>query len=244
MKTPQSNIAMLIDCDNVSSKYIDSVINDLSKYGTINIRNAYGNWKDKRLQGWEDILLKYNIKPIQQFAYTKGKNASDIAMVIDIMDLLYTKELEAIALITSDSDFTPIVSRVLSNGLTVYGYGEEKTPEPFVNACSQFIYVEKLFDYTKEEEASVSTSNKLTKTQLRKDTKLVALLRKAAEQTSDDGGWSNIAALGLYINQNSSFSPINYGYKKLGELIKATELFDIKILGENRTIMLIKDNRI
>jgi uncharacterized LabA/DUF88 family protein len=136
-----------------------------------------------------------------------------------------------------------VVSRILSNGITVYGYGEEKTPESFVNACSQFIYVEKLFDYTKEDVACSSTNNKLTKVQLRKDTKLVALLRKAAEQTSDDSGWSNIAAVGLYINQNSSFSPINYGYKKLGELIKATELFDIRILGENKTVMLIRDNR-
>ena len=244
MIIPQINIAMLIDCDNVSAKYVDSIINDLSKYGTINIRNAYGNWKDKRLQGWEDVLHKYNIKPIQHFAYTKGKNASDIAMVIDIMDLLYTKDLGAIALVTSDSDFTPVVSRILSNGITVYGYGEDKTPESFVNACSQFIYVEKLFDYTKEEDTtSVNSNSKLTKVQLRKDTKLVALLRKAAEQTSDDSGWSNIAAVGLYINQNSSFSPINYGYKKLGELIKATELFDIKILGENKTVMLIRDNR-
>ncbi|WP_419769264.1 MAG: NYN domain-containing protein [Candidatus Marinarcus sp.] len=243
MKTPQTNVAMLIDCDNVSAKYIESIINDLSKYGTINIRNAYGNWKDKRLQGWEDVLHKYNIKPIQQFAYTKGKNASDIAMVIDIMDLLYTKDLGALALVTSDSDFTPVVSRILSNGLTVYGYGEEKTPESFVNACSQFIYVEKLFDYTKEDVASVTANNKLTKVQLRKDTKLVALLRKAAEQTSDDSGWSNIATVGLYINQNSSFSPINYGYKKLGELIKATDLFDIMTPTDNKTKMLIRDNR-
>ena len=104
--------------------------------------------------------------------------------------------------------------------------------------------MEKLFDYTKEDVACASSNNnKLTKVQLRKDTKLVALLRKAAEQTSDDSGWSNIAAVCLYINQNSSFSPINYGYKKLGELIKATELFDIKILGENKTVMLIRDNR-
>ena len=161
-----------------------------------------------------------------------------------ILWICYTKDLGAIALVTSDSDFTPVVSRILSNGITVYGYGEDKTPESFVNACSQFIYVEKLFDYTKEDVACPSSNNnKLTKVQLRKDTKLVALLRKAAEQTSDDSGWSNIAAVGLYINQNSSFSPINYGYKKLGELIKATELFDVKILGENKTVMLIRDNR-
>lgn len=241
---PKNNIALLIDCDNVSSKYIDSIINDLSKYGTVNIRNAYGNWKDPRLQGWEEVLHEYSIKPIQQFSYTKGKNASDIAMIIDIMDLLYTKDLSAIALVTSDSDFTPVVTRVLSNGLTIYGYGEEKTPSPFVNACSQFIYVEKLFESTKEDTLTKDTNSKLVnKAALRKDTRLVALLRTAVEQTSEENGWSNIAAVGLYISQNSSFSSINYGYKKLGELIRATELFDIEMQGTKKTIMLIKDKR-
>jgi uncharacterized protein (TIGR00288 family) len=241
---PKNNIALLIDCDNVSSKYIDSIINDLSKYGTVNIRNAYGNWKDPRLVGWEEVLHEYSIKPIQQFSYTKGKNASDIAMIIDIMDLLYTKDLSAIALVTSDSDFTPVVTRVLSNGLTIYGYGEEKTPSPFVNACSQFIYVEKLFESTKEDTLTKDKNSKLVNTAaLRKDTRLVALLRTAVEQTSEENGWSNIAAVGLYISQNSSFSSINYGYKKLGELIRATELFDIEMQGTKKTIMLIKDKR-
>lgn len=240
----QNNIAMLIDCDNVSAKYIDSIINDLSKYGIVNIRNAYGNWKDPRLQSWENVLHNYSIKPIQQFSYTSGKNASDIAIVIDAMDLLYTKNLNAIALVTSDSDFTPVVSRILSNGLTVYGYGESKTPNPFVNACSQFIYVEKLFDYSKEDMIKEKSNIVADRVTLRKDTKLVSLLRTAVEQTSDDSDWSNIAAVGLYINQNSSFSPINYGYKKLGELIRATDLFEIDMQGDKQTIMLIKDKKL
>lgn len=236
----QNNIAMLIDCDNVSSKYIHSIINDLSKYGVVNIRNAYGNWKSPKLKGWEESLLDYAIKPIQQFDYIKGKNASDIAMVIDIMDLLYTKDLSGIALVTSDSDFTPVVSRILSNGLTVYGYGEEKTSSSFVNACSQFIYTEKL--YQSNEEDSEEISSKVAQKDLRKDTKLVHTLRTAVDQTSDYNGWSNIAAVGVYISQNSSFSPINYGYQKLSHLIKATGLFDIEIEGDNN-VMYIKDNR-
>jgi len=240
----QNNIALLIDCDNVSAKFIDSIINDLSKYGIVNIRNAYGNWKDPRLQGWENVLQNYSIKPIQQFSYTSGKNASDIAIVIDAMDLLYTKDLNAIALVTSDSDFTPVVSRILSNGLTVYGYGEAKTPNPFVNACSQFIYVEKLYDYTEEPSTKSKAPKVASKTTLRKDTKLVSILRKAVEQTSDDNDWSNIAKVGLYINQNSSFSPINYGYKKLSDLIRATDLFDIDMQGDHQTIMFIKDRKV
>ncbi|WP_108063267.1 NYN domain-containing protein [Poseidonibacter lekithochrous] len=238
----QDNIAMLIDCDNVSSKYIDSIVNDLSKYGVVNIRKAYGNWKNPKLKGWEESLLEYAIKPIQQFDYTKGKNASDIAMVIDIMDLLYTKDLSAIALVTSDSDFSPVVSRILSDGLTVYGYGESKTPGSLVNACSQFIYTEKLYE-SSNEDCSEERSSKVNQKDLRKDTKLVHTLRMAVEQTSDHNGWSNIAAVGLYISQNSSFSPINYGYQKLSHLIKATGLFHIEIEGENNQVMFIKDNR-
>lgn len=243
MKT-QPNIAMLIDCDNVSAKYIDSILDDLSQHGLVNIRNAYGNWKDPKLKRWELILQDYSITPIQQFSYTSGKNATDIAMVIDTMDLLYTKDLSAIALITSDSDFTPVVTRIKSDGLTVYGYGEEKTPSAFVNACSQFIYVEKLLDCDEEEGDEVSHKPQVAdRGELRQNTKLVALLRKAVELTAEDNGWSNIANVGIYISQNSSFSPVNYGYKKLGELMRATELFDIDMQGDRNTIMLIKDNR-
>lgn len=243
MKDSQnSNIAMLIDCDNVSAKYIDSILNDLSKYGVVNIRNAYGNWKDPKLKGWEEALQAYAIRPIQQFDYTKGKNATDIAMIIDTMDLLYTKELSAIALITSDSDFTPVVTRILADGLKVYGYGESKIPDAFVNACSQFIYAEKLFDTSHEETDTKNQKSVIERKELRQDTKLVYTLRKAVEQTSDDSGWANIAAVGKYISQNSSFSPINYGYLKLGHLIKTIDLFDIR-MENNNTVMLIRDKR-
>jgi len=242
-KNQENNIAMLIDCDNVSAKYIDSILNDLSKYGVVNIRNAYGNWKDPKLKGWEEALQEHAIKPIQQFGYTKGKNATDIAMIIDIMDILYTKELSAIALITSDSDFTPVVTRILADGLKVYGYGEFKTPDAFVNACSQFIYAEKLYETSHEESKDQEESQKIVdRKALRKDTKLVYTLRRAVEQSSDDAGWANISAVGKYISQNSSFSPINYGYLKLSHLIKATDLFDIRVENKN-SVMLIRDKR-
>jgi len=236
-----NNIAMLIDCDNVSYKYIDGIINDLSKYGVVNIRNAYGNWKDPKLKGWEDSLQEYAIRPIQQFSYTQGKNASDIAMIIDVMDLLYTKELSAIALVTSDSDFTPVVFRILSNGLTVYGYGEKKTPSPFVNSCSQFIYAEKLI--TADENEYDSKNFIYTKEELRGDKKLIFNLNKAIEITSDDNGWANIASVGIYLRQKSSFSPINYGYQKLGHLIKATDLYEVKKTGEQKNVLLVRSKR-
>ena len=211
-KQHQNNIAMFIDCDNVSSKYIESIFEDLSQYGTVNIRRAYGDWKDKKLIGWENILQDYNIKPIQQFAYTKGKNATDIAMIIDIMDILYTKELEAIVLITSDSDFTPIVTRILSDGLTVYGYGEVKTPMAFVNACSQFIYVEKLSglknDETKEDISQNNNHHAVTEAvtkyvgnnyDIRKDFKLINLIKQGVEIIADEQGWADVKDVSLYI---------------------------------------------
>jgi len=253
MKKQENNIAMFIDCDNVSSKYIESIFDDLSQYGTVNIRRAYGDWKDKKLHGWENILQDYNIKPIQQFAYTKGENATDIAMIIDIMDILYTKELEAVVLITSDSDFTPIVTRILSDGLTVYGYGESKTPMAFVNACSQFIYVEKLNvwldDAIIENTPSNNKQHALTEAvtkyvgnnyDIRKDYKLINLLKQAVEITSDEQGWADVKDMSMYIRKNSSFSQVNYGFKKMGDLIKALDLFDIEYEGDRKTQLMIK----
>jgi len=251
-KMNKNNIGMFIDCDNVSAKYIESIFDDLSQYGTVNIRRAYGNWKDKKLSGWENVLQDYNIQPIQQFAYTKGKNATDIAMIIDIMDILYTKELEAIVLITSDSDFTPIVTRILSDGVTVYGYGESKTPMPFVNACSQFIYVEKLSVLQNDEIEEVVEDISINKSydtssnyignnyNMRKDFKLINLLKLGIEKTSDEQGWADVKDMSVYIRKNSSFSQINYGFKKMADLIKALDLFDMEYLGERKTQLMIR----
>ncbi|MDC0932724.1 NYN domain-containing protein [Arcobacteraceae bacterium] len=249
MNNKQQNISILIDCDNVSYKYAEDIFNDISKYGTVNIRRAYGNWKDKKLIGWEKLLQQYNIQPIQQFSYTQGKNATDIAMIIDIMDLLYTKELTGVALVTSDSDFTPIATRILSDGLTVYGYGEEKTPSAFTNACSQFIYVENLstkvktqkieeLDTSAQEEYNSTTAYRGKNYDIKKDTKLKKFILNAVHQTSEDNDWSDVKDIGLYIKQNSSFSPINHGFNKLGDLIKALEAFDVAYTNDRMTMLI------
>jgi uncharacterized protein (TIGR00288 family) len=208
-------IALLIDCDNAIYQAIDGVLNELTKYGVTNIRRAYGNWKTPNLQGWEEQLHPYAIQPIQQFAYTQGKNATDAAMIIDAMDLLYTQQLDAFALMTSDSDFTPLVMRILTHGLKVYGFGEKKTPLPFVNACSQFIYTENLIQSAEADDKASEVPHDLKKSrnELRGDAGLVKLLRNAAEQTAEEDGWSHLARVGQYISNNTSFSPINYGYK-------------------------------
>ncbi len=237
-------IALLIDCDNVSHNSIEGVLEELAKYGMVNVRHAHGDWNNPSLSGWADKLHPHAIRPMQQFAYTKGKNATDSAMIIDAMDLLYSKNIDAFALMTSDSDFTPLVLRILESGIPVYGFGEKKTPQPFVDACSPFIYIENLVSEEKDDKkASVKPLVKKDKRALRADTALVRLLRMAAEQTAEDDGWAHMSKVGSYIsNNNSSFSSINYGYKKLGDLIKASELFDIE-MRNNGTAMYIKDVR-
>jgi uncharacterized protein (TIGR00288 family) len=237
MKKEESSIALLIDCDNISHKSIEGIINELSKYGVINIKNAYGNWKSPKLKGWEEKLHEFAIQPIQQFDYTKGKNATDIAMIIDAMDILYSSNMDAFALATSDSDFTPIVMRLLRNGQKVYGFGEEKTPEPFINACSQFIKTESLNDDIEDDKKI-----KFDKKALRQDTKLLSILRNATLRTMEEDGWSNLSKIGVYISNNSSFSPVNYGYQKLGDIIREIDLFDIE-MRLNKKQMYIKDKR-
>lgn len=239
----RNKIALLIDCDNVSHNSIESVLEELAKLGMVNVRHAHGDWKSPSLSGWIERLHPHAIRPMQQFAYTKGKNATDAAMIIDSMDLLYSNSVDAFALMTSDSDFTPLVLRILESGLPVYGFGEKKTPQPFVDACSTFIYTENLVADKEEEKSDTPRqSAKKSRTELRRDAGLVKLLRTAVEQTSGDDGWAHMSKVGHYISNNSSFSSINYGYKKLGDLIRASELFEVEMRGGG-SVMYIKDAR-
>jgi len=246
MTKKEDRIALFIDCDNISHKAIEGIINELSKYGIVNIRQAYGNWTKDNLKNWEDKLLEFAIKPIQQFDYSRNKNATDILMTIDAIDLLHTKDIDAFAFATSDSDFTPVVMRVQAEGIKVFGFGEKKTPKPFMAACSQFIFTEKLMRTTDKSmsegnitEAPIRKSVK----EMRQDTWLVNVLRNAVDHTMDEYGWANLADIGTYINNSTSFSPINYGYKKLSNLIKEIDLFDIAF-DEISKQMSIRDKRL
>ncbi|MEQ9396300.1 NYN domain-containing protein [Haliea sp.] len=236
----QKRIALLIDCDNVSHNAIEGVLEELATHGMVNVRHAHGDWKSPSLSGWVERLHPHAIRPVQQFAYTKGKNATDASMIIDAMDLLYSNRIDAFALMTSDSDFTPLVLRILESGLPVFGFGEKKTPQPFVDACSTFIYTENLVPGREDKPDSPKQAAKRSRNELRQDAALVKLLRTAVEQTSDDDGWAHMSAVAHYISNNSSFSPINHGYKKLGDLIRATELFEVDLRG---TAMFIRDAR-
>ncbi len=245
MQKKEDYIALFIDCDNISYKAIDGIISELSKYGVVNIRQAYGNWTKENLKNWEEKLLEYAIKPIQQFDYTKNKNATDILMTIDAIDLLHTKRIDACAFATSDSDFTPVVMRVLAEGIKVFGFGEKKTPKPFMAACSQFIFTEKLMPPKEKAaggESEAAAPSRKSGKQMRGDTWLVNLLRDAVDQTMDEYGWAGLSEVGNYISNRSSFSPVNFGYKKLSNLIKEIDLFDIHI-DEKTSQMSIRDKR-
>ena len=243
MLEKQAHIALFIDSDNISYHAIEGIINELSKYGTVNIRQAYGNWSKENLKNWQPKLLEYAIRPVQQFDYTKSKNATDILMTIDTIDLLHTKKIDAFAFATSDSDFTPVAMRVAAEGIKVFGFGEKKTPKPFMAACSEFIFTEPLMENYDDKSAPKSrVSKKKSQKELRQDTWLVNLLRNAVAQTMDEDGWASLSDVGIYISNNSSFSPISFGYKKLSNLIKETDLFDIKVNEWNHQ-MEIRDKR-
>lgn len=257
------NIALLIDCDNTSREAVEPVLNELAKYGVVNIRRAYGDWKSSHLKNWEEHSLLYALKPIQQFGYTKGKNATDSAIIIDAMDILYTNTVDCFALMSSDSDFTPLVVRLLESGNEVFGFGQKKTPMPFVKSCSQFIFTEDLISAAREEEApdppsskksardgtsgGVSTQTKATrqtrktKKELRGDTALVVMLRRACENTADDDGWSPMSRVADYIKNLKSHASLNYGFGRWSDLIETSELFEIE--RRNGTAMYLRDKR-
>ncbi len=229
MQQSESKIALLIDADNAPASKIEAIVSEIAKYGVANIRKAYGNWKSPTLKSWEECLHEYAIRPVQQFDYTKGKNATDSAMIIDAMDLLYTQHLDAFAIVSSDSDFTPLVMRILTNGLKVYGFGEKKTPLPFVYACSTFLYLETIDQEVNSEETSkISTGIKKTGKELKQDTKLINLLRSAVASTVVVDNWSNLSEIGGHITNQASFDPRNYGYAKLSGLFEAIDLFEVQ----------------
>ncbi len=218
-------LAVLIDADNAQPSVAEPLLAEIAKYGTANVKRAYGDWTGPHLKGWKEVLLVQSIQPIQQFRYTVGKNATDAAMIIDAMDLLYTNAFNGFCIVSIYSDFTKLASRIRESGLVVYGFGEKKTPEPFVSACDKFIYTEVLRFKEDESQSIRRKSNK----ELKQDTKLVNLLRNAVEASSDDSGWAHLATVGSNVaNQSPDFDPRNYGYRRLGELAEAINLFDIE----------------
>jgi uncharacterized protein (TIGR00288 family) len=235
MPDNEKRIALLIDADNAPASKIDVILAEVARHGVANVRRAYGNWKSQHLNGWEKVLHTYAIRPIQQFAYSTGKNASDMAMVIDAMDLLYARNLDGFAIVSSDADFTPLVMRLRNDGVAVYGFGEEKTPEPFVKACSVFLYLEKLGEPETRDVATTTTKAR-TMQQLQGDAALARILRNAVDAAQGDDGWSHLGAVGSHISNQGSFDSRNYGYRKLSDLIEATGLFEVQKNGQSLSV--------
>jgi uncharacterized LabA/DUF88 family protein len=225
-------LAVLIDAENTQLSALQAIMTELAKNGYIIVKRAYGDWASPHLKHWKDPLNELAIQPVQQFSYTQGKNSSDAAMIIDAMDLLYSSKFNAFALISSDSDFTKLATRLKESQLYVYGVGKKQTPVAFINACDDFLYIEVLKSLDTDEEnnnLSQAIPGLYTKQQLCQDSKLINTLRNAAEERSEDDGWALLSICGGFIKrQFPDFDPRNYGYTKLSTLIEATGLFDIK----------------
>ncbi len=257
------HIALLIDADNVSHSKIAGILSELSKYGTPNIRRAYGDWTSKQLSGWQGKLHEFAIRPIQQFSYSTGKNATDISLVIDAMELLYTQRLDGFAIASSDADFTPLVMHLRAAGHEVFGFGERKTPEPFVNACTTFLFLDTLVVEAAEPVTENTPRAKIAKPAaksgaksgatpipavaakvlrpLAQDAKLVAILRLAVAAVARDDGWALLATAGSAAKRQAPIDPRNYGVKNFPALFEATGLFDIVKGADGQA--LVADNR-
>jgi hypothetical protein len=237
METAASNatLAVLVDADNASPAIIQALMDEVAKLGRATVRRIYGDWTTPNLGSWKTALLDHSIQPVQQFAYTKGKNATDSALIIDAMDLLYAGNLDGFCLVSSDSDFTRLASRLKESGKRVYGFGEKKTPKPFVAACDRFIYTEVLG-------AAAGVLRRKTAAEMDHDTEFVALVGDAVDDSADDSGWANLGAVGNIIrNKKPDFDPRNYGYKKLWELLDASSYFEAKPI--NNVVMVRREKK-
>ena len=221
--THNERLAVLIDADNAQASVIQELLAEVSRYGTATIKRAYGDWTTQNLKGWKEVLHKLAIQPIQQFSYTTGKNSTDASLIIDAMDVLHTASVDGFCLVSSDSDFTRLATRIREAGLVVYGFGERKTPEPFVAACDKFIYTEILRAEPEEQKT------REVATEVAGLPKLRPMILTALDATARDDGWSTLSALGSQLTRNHpSFDPRNYGVSKLGELMRKQSYLEVK----------------
>ncbi|MDD5717058.1 MAG: NYN domain-containing protein [Sulfuricurvum sp.] len=218
----QARLAVLIDADNSQPSIIAGLMDEIAAQGIASVKRIYGDWTDTKLKGWKNVLLEHGLHPMQQFAYTTGKNATDSAMIIDAMDLLYTKNFDGFCIVSSDSDFTRLASRIRESGIKVYGFGEQKTPKAFIGVCDKFIYTENLRRDANHKEAAA--------VKIKPDNKaLLALVRNAVEDTTNEAGWSYLGSIGQnLINKSPEFDPRSYGFKKLLDLIESLGEFEFK----------------
>ncbi|MCK9161471.1 MAG: NYN domain-containing protein [Arcobacteraceae bacterium] len=235
MKNHEAKLAVLIDADNTSHNIIAPLLEEISKYGIANVKRIYGDWTDTQLSGWKHVLLERSIVPIQQFSYTTGKNSTDIAMIIDAMDLLYSGNFDGFCLISSDSDFTRLASRIRESGLKVYGFGRQTTPISFMSACDKFVFIETILKHSIHERASDIIENmhydeeNSCITISKED--LQDLFRKIILDLSDESGWARLDSVGTRIYKIVPHFDVRcYNYSKLSKLLQSLEIFEFKKL--------------
>lgn len=244
-------LALLIDGDNASPKIVVGLMAEIANYGTASVKRVYGDWTGPNLKGWKDCLLEHSIQPIQQFAYTTGKNATDGAMIIDAMDLLYTGRFSGFCIVSSDSDFARLAARIREQGVTVYGFGERKTPRPFITACDKFVYFDVLS--TQGEEANQAGAPTQQQAEVKpspaKQPAKKAGLNKAARDmlikaivaTADEDGRANLAQVGGHLaKQAPDFDARNYGFPRLSDLVKSSGIVDVERSPENPKTILVR----
>lgn len=222
--SPNDKLAVLIDAENAQATIIHELLAEVSRYGTASVKRAYGDWTTTNLKGWKEVLHKMAIQPMQQFSYTTGKNSTDSSLIIDAMDLLHAGSLNGFCLVSSDSDFTRLATRVREAGLVVYGFGERKTPQAFVAACDKFIFTEIL----RPQVMSAATTQAVQE-QPEQPELLEPMIRTAATAVARDNGWAALSAVGSMLLKNSpSFDPRNYGCQKLGELVRKQPYLEVR----------------
>ena len=221
---PTESIALLIDADNAPASKIEFIMSELASHGVVNIRRAYGNWKKRSLAGWEKVLHENAIQPVQHFDLVKGKNATDMALLIEAMDILYTKDVDTFCLVSSDCDFTPLVLRLRADGKQVIGFGGQNTPEPFINGCTRFLYLD---DESKPRPAKLKPAEGGANA-LKGNTKLINTLRSAVQATEDEDGWAPLGPVGAHISNQGPFDHRTYGFAKLSDLFAAIDLFEVR----------------
>jgi uncharacterized LabA/DUF88 family protein len=245
-------LAVLIDADNIPYANIKGMMEEIAKYGTPTFKRIYGDWTKPTLTGWKSVLLENAITPVQQYSYTIGKNSSDSALIIDAMDILYSGRVDGFCIVSSDSDFTRLSTRLREAGMQVYGIGEKKTPSPFIASCNKFIYIE-ILKKREKPVAEKSASRKINKTPLKKtvantpqtstvaaiDSDLIKLISDSINDLAEEDGWVYLGVLGnLILKKKPDFDPRNYGYKKLIELIKKIKDIEVDARGTGKNNIL------
>lgn len=254
-------LALLIDGDNASPKIISGLLAEIANYGTASVRRIYGDWTKPDLKGWKDCLLEHSLQPFQQFAYTTRKNATDGALIIDAMDLLYTGRFSGFCIVSSDSDFAKLAARIREQGITVYGFGERKTPRPFITACDKFIYVDVLGAAAEPQAALITPEKAVAKPAKaptvpiknepeqgrsaqggaasgRLDEVALGMLQKAVEASADEDGRANLARVGAHLSKQSpDFDARNYGFARLSDLAVASGILDVERVGDQKVVM-------